>query len=288
MTETIQFKKQRELGSLLSDLFKFIRLEWKSFFTLILKITGPALLVLLIAYIFYMQTFLGSFSLLESIGTFESLGITFFIALLVMMAAGVLYYGLLYGTVVFYVKSYIKNDGVVNKQEVTAGVRNKFWSLLGLGFLVGMITVVGFVFCLIPGIYLGVVLATAFSVLIFEERNIMETISYCFDLIKNEWFMTFATFLVVFLLYYFINVIFQIPQYIYFFVKAFASSETVSADPSTMFDWVYTALTSISMLFQYLLYSIIVLSTVFVYFNLNEKKNFTGTMETIDSLGEGN
>ncbi len=54
------------------------------------------------------------------------------------------------------------------------------------------------------------------------------------------------------LLYYFIMIVFQIPQYIYFFIKAFTMGQEISADPTSMFDWVYISLTTIGMVFQYL------------------------------------
>lgn len=97
--------------------------------------------------------------------------------------------------------------------------------------------------------------------------------------------MTFASLFVIFILYYIVIVIVQIPQYIYFFVNGFTVADTFSGDPTDMFDWVYTVLSSIGMLIQYLLQTIIVIATAFIYFNLNEKKNFTGTMETIDNIG---
>ncbi len=283
--EIIQFKKQRELGEILSDTFKFIRLEWKLLFTMILKIAGPALLIMLVAYIFYGNNIMGGFGMLEFFGAGSFFTPEIIISILVLAISGVVYYSLLYGTVLAYIRSYIKNNGVVDQIEVKNLVFQKFWSLMGLTFLVGIITFVGFLFCLIPGIYLGVVLGASFAILIFEDRDAMDTVSYSFSLIKNEWFATFATIFVVGLLYYFIMIIFQVPQYIYFFIKTFTGAEEISADPSQMFDGIYVTLTAISMVFQYLLYSIIVIASAFVYYNLNEKKNFTGTLEQIDSLG---
>ena len=180
----------------------------------------------------------------------------------------------------------MKNGGTVIREEVSQGVKKDFWKLIGTGFLVGLIVVVGAMFCVIPGIYFGVVFSIAYAVVVFEEREVSDVISYCFNLIKDEWWITFATLFVTGLLYYFIMVVFQVPQYIYFFIKAFTASQEISADPASMFDWVYILLTTIGMVFQYLLYTIMVICSAFIYFNLNEKKNFTGTMETIDSIGK--
>lgn len=285
MKETIQFRKQRDLGSILTDIFKFIRLSWKPLFGMILKVAGPALLILLIAYVFYMKSIFGGMGMMGMFNGLQGVTTNLVLAFSVLMLAGVVYYALLNGVVLHYIKSYIKNDGVVIKEEVMAGVKNDFWKLIGIGFLAGIIVVVGSMFCVIPGVYVGVVLSTAYAVVVFDKKDVVETISYCFNLIKNEWWITFATLLVVGLLYYFIAMVFQIPQYIYFFVRTFTKTQEISADPSTMFDWVYIALTTIGMIFQYLLYSIMVICSAFVYFNLNEKKHFTGTMETIESIG---
>lgn len=286
MNEIIRFKQQRELGTILTDIFKFIRLNWKSLFSLILKISGPALLVLIAAYIYYMQSVFGSMGLMQNLEAFENLGANSFVAVLFLFVSILVYYSLLNGVILHCIKSYIKNNGIISKKEVTAGVKDDFWKLIGTSFLVGIITVFGMMFCVIPGIYLGVVLSTAFAVVVFERREVTDAISYCFKLIKNEWWITFANLLVVFLLYYFINLIFQVPQIIYLFIKGFSMVQEISADPSMMFDWVYILITSTALIFQYLLYSIIVLCAAFIYFNLNEKKNFTGTLETIESLGE--
>ena len=285
MNETINFKKQRELGSILTDIFKFIRLNWKLLFGIILKIAGPALLIMLVAYIFYSTSILGRVGLNYSFGFDEYFTTTSIISIITLFFSGMVYYALLNGVVLHFIKSYVKNGGIVIKEEVTQGVKTDFWKLIGASFLVFIIVFVGAMFCAIPGIYLGVVLSTAYAVIIFEGKEVSDTISYCFNLIKDEWWITFATLLVTGLLYYFIMIIFQIPQYIYFFIKAITMGQEVSADPASMFDWVYIALTAIGMVFQYLLYAIIVICSAFIYFNLNEKKNFTGTMETIDSIG---
>lgn len=285
MKQTIQFKKERELGEILTDLFTFLRQEWKPLFTLILKIAGPALLIVLFAFIYYMQSTVGDFgnpSFMSS-GNFSLEN--FIIPLLLLMLAAIAYNSLLYGTVIHYIKSYIKNDGNVVNEEVSSGVKNSFWSLIGLNFLMAIMVGFGALFCFFPGIYLGIVLSTVFCIFIFEGRDITDSISHSFTLIKDNWWITFASLFVLGIIYYIIVIIFQIPQYIYFFIKAFAGTQEITADPSGMFDWVYIALSTIGMIAQYLIATMMIIGTAFVYFNLNEKKNFTGTIETIDSLG---
>lgn len=282
----VNFKKQRELGSILTDTFKFVRLEGKTLLGLILKIAGPALLIVLLAYIYYMQVTMGSFDLLAVGASTEVFGLDIVLAFFLMLISGVAFYALMYGTVLQYIKSYIKNDGNAIKEEVTAGVRQSFWSLLGISFLVGLISGIGFILCVIPGIYFGTVLATTYAIHVFENRNTTDSISYSFELIKGEWWITFATYLVIFILYYIITIIFSLPGIIYSFINIFTMSQEATANPADMFDWIYVALNVLGMIGQYILYALIIISTALVYFNLNERKNFTGAMETIETLGK--
>jgi len=285
MKNIINFKKQRELGDILTDTFAFIRSEWKTLFGMIFKLAGPALVIVLIAYIYYMQTTLGSMGTAGFLGS-SGFTFSFVVALLVLFIAGVVYNSLLYGTVIGYIKSYIKNDGEINKEEISSEVKKNFSGLLGMSILVGLMVGFGLVLCVIPGIYLGVALSTVYCIYIFEGKDVTDSINYSFKLVKDNWWMTFAILLVMGILYYLVLIVFQIPQYIYFFINAFTSSQMSSVDPADMFDWVYVALSSIGIIAQYLLLTIMVICTVFVYFDLNEKKHFTGTMETIDSLGD--
>ncbi|MFT6050072.1 MAG: hypothetical protein ACI9KI_001811 [Patiriisocius sp.] len=262
-----------------------MREEWKPLGTLILKITGPALFVLVVAASIYTQTAMGSFGTFDTFNTNQSFSMSTVISVLVMLLAMVAYFSLLYGTVLHYIKSYVNNNGKVIPAEVNDGVRSEFWSLIGLGFLIGIIAGIGFMLCVIPGIYAGVALGTAYAIHVFQNRAVDDTISYSFKFIKNEWWITFATYIVIYIIFYIVNVIFQLPLIIYTMANTFASIDTISANPVDMFDWLYTALNAISLIAQYLLQSILVIATAFVYFNLNEKKNFTGTIETIDTLG---
>jgi len=285
-SDFIQFKKQRELGDILTDTFKFIRIHYKPLFGLVIRIAGPALLAVILAYVFYMQTTVGSFNFNPSVGGSSNLfTLNFLLALLALMATGMAFYALMYGTIMSYIKLYTNNNGIVDSNEVKVMVRKRFWSLFGLSFLVGLITGVGMVFCFLPGIYFAVVFSVSYAVLVMEDRDVSDSISYCFQFMKGEWWITFATLFIMGVLYYILILIFNIPQYIYFFAKGFTSNDMISGNAAEMFDWGYIALSVIGVIAQYLFYSLIVIGTGFIYFNINEKKNDTGTLEQIDLLG---
>ncbi|MEX2349574.1 MAG: hypothetical protein WD554_01725 [Flavobacteriaceae bacterium] len=288
MREYIEFKKQRELGIILTDIFKFIRLEWRDLGNMLLRIAGPALLIVVVCYIYYMQTF-GSFDMiLNSNIVREGLGFNAVLSVILFTFSVLVFYSLLYGTVLCYIKSYVETKGKPNFQEISDDVRRYFWSILGLHVLVGIVTVIGLLICVLPGIYLGVCLALSTPILVFERKDAITSFGDSFKLIKDEWWMTFATFLVIYILYYLIMFIFQIPQLFYIFFKGFTMSEEISANPFEIIDWFSITLEIIAMVAQYTLFTLIIIAIALVYYNLNERKNFTGTLETIDQLGESN
>ena len=285
MNEFIQFKKSRDLGKIITDIFKFLRYNYKVLFGLILRIAGPALVILVLAYVFYLESSMSAFDPYASSSDFGDGLVPLFVSLIILLIAGGLYFALLYGTVLCAIKSYVNNNGVIDQKEVSQGVRSNFWGLVGLSLLNGLMVAAGFLVCILPGIYLGVVIITTYMILVFEKRSVSDSISYSFELIKGQWWTTFATLIVIYVIYYIVSMIFQVPQYIYFFTKEFTMNETYTGGGVEAFDWIDMTLSSIGLVAQYLLQTFMVIASAFIYFDLNEKKNFTGTIETIDSLG---
>lgn len=283
----IEFKKKRELGDILTDTFAFIRQNGKSLLSVLLKTSGIPFILLLLASAYYTHSSANIFDpvSIRNGGMYNS-G-TLIIALFAMLATLLVFYALLFGTVLHYIKNYIDNKGNVDLEVVVQGVKKDFGNIIGLGILSGLITFFGFMLCVIPGIYLYVPMSLVFSILVFRGTSISDAINDSFLLIKNEWWITFATLFIIAMLIGVIGFVFSIPALIYTFTKTFtAASEGSLADPSTMVDWVFIALNTLSSAAQYILYIITAISTAFIYYNLNERKHATGALEQIDSLGK--
>ena len=284
----IEFKKERDLGAIISDTFKFIRENWKEYFLTVLKIVGPVLAVALTVLVFYMFTMSDLFTNTSNIqnnpGSF--LG-TLFSWIFGLIFVYILLYTLLSMASLYYIKSYINNHGNANFSEIKTNILQNVWKFIGLGFLITLVTIVGMVFCYIPGIYLGTVLSLATSIMVFEEKSIGDTFSHAFTLIKGEWWNTFGVLIVVWLLLVVLGQAFSIPAFIYQMIKM--GTMVGSEDPTAVFsifkDPIYLVLNILSYVFQFILYSIPLISTVFVYYDLNEQKNLTGTFEKIDNIG---
>ncbi|MGN7515881.1 MAG: hypothetical protein ACTHOM_16005 [Allomuricauda sp.] len=285
----IEFKKQRELGEILSDSFGFIRNEFKPFFGTILKIVGPYILAMLISMGFYMYT-IGDVFNLTAIGgnQFSAFSpIIMVISVLALMLSSVAAYVLAQGTVLYYIKSYIDHKGTTDFDEIRQGVYGSFWSLIGLGILVGLSVFIGAMFCLLPGIYLAVPLSISFAILVFLKKDTMDSYQYSFSLIKENWWITFATLFIIYIIVMVATYAFSLPGAIYTWIKMGVFSGEMDAENMSLFnDPIYLFLNILSSLVQFLMNIILLVATALIFFNLNEKKNFTGTFERIESLGK--
>jgi len=209
-----------------------------------------------------------------------------FICLILMFLAGIAFYGMLFGSVLHYIKAYINTSGSINNQHVIEGVKKDFGNIIGLGFLSGIMVFFGLMLCFLPGVYLYVPMSLVFSILIFRDTTISEAISDSFKLIKNEWWITFATLLVLGIIISVVSAVFSVPAIIYTISKSVVmATESTLSDPSEIMDWGFIALNTIASAAKYILYVITAIASAFIYFNLNERKHATGALEQIDSLG---
>ncbi|PCI12056.1 MAG: hypothetical protein COB73_00245 [Flavobacteriaceae bacterium] len=284
----INFKKYRDLGAIITDTFLFIRDNWKGYFGTVIKIAGPALVVLIVAMGYYMISLGGVMEGFTTGNEFsETDGLEAIFAVAIAMVSGVVFYVLMQMSSLYYIKSYIKNNGVADLNEVKQNVSQNFWRFLGYGILMILIVGLGTVLCFLPGIYLGVVLSLGTSILVFEGKSVGDAISHSFTLIKDHWWETFGVIFVVGLLVGILGMVFSVPTMIY--QMGSLMTNIGQDDPTAMFevysDPIYLGLAAISYIGQFLLSSITLIASVFIYYDLNEQKNLTGTIEQIDSLG---
>ncbi|MFT6369899.1 MAG: hypothetical protein ACJAWH_000980 [Maribacter sp.] len=285
----IEFKKQRELGEILADTFAFFRNEFKPFFTTFFEIVGPFLAAMVVSLVLYLYVAGDSLNLMVfdadiNATNLATTAVVSFVYILSLVAV----YTMSQSTVLHYIKSYANGKGTIDVETIRKEVYESFWSFIGLGIMVGLSFGIGLMFCIIPGIYLYIPLSLAFCVLVYNRMGVSDSYSYSFTLVKEEWWMTFATIFVVGIIVVIASYVFAIPTVIYQWVRMGIFSGQIDAEGMTdMFkDPIYILLNVISTLAQFLLNLISIIAGVFIYFNLNEKKNFTGTYERIDSLGE--
>jgi hypothetical protein len=290
----VAFRKERDLGAIITDTFKFIRLEWKPFFSYVFKIAIiPILLaVASVLYISYASSKAFSGIDVENLNTFndENLfgnSVEIIVAVFLMMVFYLVAYVMVNIGSLYYIKSYIENKGQVNFEEIKQKVGEKFWAFVGLGILIGLIVFASMILCFFPAIYTGIVLSLASSILVFENKTVSNAIGDSFNFIKGHWWETFGISIVIGILVSILSYIFSIPVVIYQLIQGMSLLGT--DDPTQMMgmfsDPVYLVLNVIANAGQFLFSSITLIATVLVYFDINEQKNASGTLNQIDGLG---
>ncbi|WP_353777707.1 hypothetical protein [Winogradskyella sp. 3972H.M.0a.05] len=291
MKPYIEFKKQRDLGEILSDTFGFLRHEFKPFFRTVFTIAGPALFVFVVTLALYNYVIGDSFDFgLSSMGYNQFNGFTIFIVLIIYLIAAIAAYILLISSALHYIKSYIQNKGETNIKEIRQDVMRTFWGFLGLSILKGITIFLAILICVLPVFYAMIPMAVVFSIYVFETRqSATDAYSKSFNLVNQDFWIAFGAFIILGILFYIINMVFSLPAVIYTYAKMGVFSGEI--DPSsfdTLVDPVYIFLNVLSQIVQYLLNLILVIGGAVIYFHLNEKKNFTGTYERISEIGENN
>lgn len=288
MKNYIELKKQREFGQLLADTFAFIRNEFKPFFGAIIKISGPYVALFLFAMVFYIYIIgdMFNFDLLQS-NQFGASPLKMILAYVLYFVTAILAYTFTTSTVLHYIKSYIDNNGIANVDDIKQNVYKSFWSFLGLSILKGLTIIVSILICCLPVFYFIVPMIVTLPILVFEKSNAGDAYSKSYSLIKDEFWITLATIIIFLIIYWVVSSVFAVPTVIYTYAKmGVFSGEIDPGNFDTFVDPVYILLNVLSTFFQYLLNIITIVGTAFIYFNLNERKYFSGTLERIDSLGK--
>jgi len=276
----IEFYKERDLGSIISDTFAFLRQNWRDMLVKTWKIILPYL-VLIIGFSIYFFMSFGSF--FEAINS-ENVG-AFFLKFLIFILLVIIFYVIVELAILNYIKLYIANEGYVDEGELKKLVYKKFFPLILLHILVGIIINIGILFFIIPGIYFSVVLVFAPYLFIFEDKSIGESISGSFSLISGRWWITFGTIIVISLIYGIMGYIFSLPAVIYQMVFPLIKDAQTYTIVDLFKDPVYLFLNVISMLGRFIISVISIISMALVYFDLYEFKTSTGLIRKIDDLG---
>ncbi|MFL1896726.1 hypothetical protein ACJRPK_13555 [Aquimarina sp. 2-A2] len=286
-SKKINFRQKRELGDIINDTFSFLRNHAKAMLTVLAKTATIPFLLAVVATGYYTQVS----SKIFNPGGYSPYDIgdtgTIFIAMLFLFITMILFYAVLFSTVLHYIKAYIRDENAIDVDEIKNQVSENFMKFLGLGILSSLMVGFGFMLCFLPGIYFYVPLSLVFAIMVFEGGSTTDVISKSFELIKGQWWVTFGTLLVVGVLVSLIGLIFSVPAMIYTFSKGFvAASESSYLDSADSIDWIYVGLNTLSSAAQYILYTISAVASAFIYFNLHERKYNTGALEEINTIGK--
>lgn len=275
----IQFKKKRDLGLMLSDAIKFLQVEWKPFFGTILKVSIVPVFIAICTMIYYVMSstaFMGDLIQTTSNNTIFDFNFSELLTpMLLFLVSYLIAYALITISSLSYIKSYIVNKGIVDFEEVSNTTKGKFLNYVGLFLLNAIIVSIGALFCLVPGIYLGVLLSLSTCLFIFQNKSVSDSIGDSFSFIKDNWWETFGVLIVVQILIAVVGFVAGLPASIYQSTDMISliQNDTPIEVLNIFEDPIYLVLLAFSYFVNFILYMASTVVTVFIYYDIKEQKN---------------
>ena len=310
----INLHETRDFSKKVSVTFEFLRQNFKPLVKSILFIAGPPVLIA--------SLFMGSF-FRDLIGASLNAGRTganpfesffaspiFFAQIILMVVFFLLATVATIATINNYVILY--DEQQTNKVSVTnvwARVRETFWMYLGTTILFYIVGIAAYAlmvslmfgmamaspFLLFFGVigvvcgitYLLVSSSLVFIIRAYERIGFFEALSRSFYLVRGKWWSTLGITFVLYLIAGVISYIFMIPGYIMTIISSLHQAEVGDfGEPSANQSTIIVILFTLYYVAQMLLYSLPNLGIAFQYFNLVERKEATGLISQIDSIGQ--
>jgi hypothetical protein len=274
----IKLNKVREFGDVFNDTFAFIGQEAKPLSRAILVFALPLLLISSLA-----MAYLQSQQLNNIYGTpnFDIWGYIGKVATIIVFV--ILAQNMLMVTVYSYVKLYhTKGPRKFDNNDIFSEIIRYFFPCLGTAVVLAIITGVGFVMCLIPGIYLGISLSFVIPIMILENPGFGTGFSRSFDLTHKQWWWTFLIIVVYIILAYVFMIILSLPAMIIGFTSILKTQDMLEGTYNYPFYLIiYNAFVS---LISTLFYAVLHIAIIFQYFNIVEMYEGKSLSERIEKI----
>ena len=281
MKQPIELRLLRDFGQIINDSFTFLKENFKPLFKALLIICGFFILVSTISTIF---TYLKMSSMVGfNVNSYDAQGRpgAYIISTLVSLFILVLTQAFINLVTLCYVSVYLqKNNSTPTLAEVWGYFKYYFFRVLWSGIIIFLLLVIGFMLCLIPGVYLSPICYLIIPIIVIENSSFRYAFNKSFRLIKNNWWLVFGVIFIMSLIVAVANSIVGIPITIITMGGKFLSLKSFTLPLIILFSILRNIL-----LLAYVLPAIAV---CMCYFNLAEEKEGTGLMDRIEKLGKSN
>jgi len=287
MPPKIELLKSRDFGEIISDTFIFIRQNYKPLITCVFIFCGFFIVASAAFAAIQQSKLVGVYNeaaigdqgrLFGASNPFAKIfNIEYFLSLLFSTFTFIAMHLTIYSYICLYRE---KGNIAPNAQEVWGYFKYFFFRIAGSFIILVLLLCIGFVLCLLPGIYLYPILALVFPIMIFENSSFSYAFNKSFKLIKNNWWETFGALFVIGLIVYFATMIVLLPTTIMNFGSLIFHPKG-GAHLSLVSIIIAAVLQSLCHIF----YVVPFITISLCYFNLSEKMENTGLMGRISKLG---
>lgn len=280
--QKVELRRTRDFSQNLNDTFQFIRENFKPLISSFFLIAGIFMLANSIvsglyqsrmSYLFT-QIFSGRGGSFPVYNAFNSnyllVGLFGWLNITAMQVA-----------IISYIRAYELRDGQTPEMgEVWDVFKKNYIKVLFYNIPVFLLTLIGFLFCLFPGVYFAVVLAPFAIIVVLENKSFSDAFSRCFEIIRNNFWNSLGIYFLVYLIYSFSSGIISV---IVGGISGVLSYLTTRDIGTTI-----GIITSVLSIFSFVFYIIYYVSVSLHYYNLVEKTDGTGILKRLDKLGDRN
>jgi hypothetical protein len=277
MTEPVEFPKRREIPEVIAASFQFIGseagvlLKYTLLYALPFIIVMAALQLVLSSEVYAIQDTLRSMEPSEMLGQLGGIYKKYFLMLLFNVFVQSLYMAVVYS----YIHAYLdRGKGNFTSSEITSAFFSNAYITMGTSLVVAVISLIGLIFCIIPGILLLNSLSLAVFIAVYERKGIGYAITRSWNLVKLQWWGTFLLNLIGIIITSVVTMVLAAPASIGQESKViFESGETIRQAASDWRVWVFLVSSVIGSILSVITFVFI----AFQYFNLKEQeKEFPG------------
>jgi hypothetical protein len=265
MKEYIQLSRHREFGDIISDTFAIIKQNFKPLLKSYFVICGLFLLtdILISAFV---NSNRGDAAITTLAGLVE---ILFDCINHIALILTVLSYFAIYKE---------KGNQPAEVLEVWGYFKYYFFRITLAQILVIIAIVLGFFVCILPGIYLAVILSLVAPIMVFENGNIEYSFKRAFKIIKENWWFTLGSLLLITMIVGMGVMILLLPSIIIYGTTQWLTGQNL--------DKVGGILQAIEVNLCQVLWIVPIITLTLVYYTLTEEKEATSLIDRIKMFGK--
>ncbi len=263
----IQFRKKRELGNILSDSFEFLKQEYKPISKLILIYVLPFLILYGVVQVYVQMKLIGTFDLNDPETMMANIG-PVYKNIFLFSLFGIFVQSLLIGTYYSYIEIYIKKGkGNFDLSEIKPQLFSNSLIALGAGFVVFVITMIGIVMCIVPGVYFANTFSIVVMIALFEKKGLNNAMSRSWNLVNSQWWNTLLINIVGIVIIWAVGFVLTLPAMLTGITTSIIGVQ--DTEVINYPDW-YWVLIGVSTVISSLLWIIPATFIAMQYFNLDE------------------
>lgn len=279
----IEFRQVRDFSQTINDSFTFIKQNFKNLIRPLIYICGFFIIATMASAVMQQLKTVRLLGLAKASTTktysTEFSSYAFGVEYVLLILFSVLTVGAIYLVTYCYIKLYKdRHNSPPSAEEVWLAFKRNALRYFIAMILLSILSVIGFLFCLIPGFYLLPIVTLALPIMVMEEKGIADSFSRSMELLKDNWWKTFGLILISGLIAYFSMGILGLPGVLLNVFALFLEDSPNLVLAGSIFSSLLTGISQI-------IYILPAIVSALWYYSLSEEKDGLGLFERIENFG---